>query len=36
MSDRWGIAHIYAQTEEDLFFAQGHYAARDRLFQLEI
>lgn len=34
--DRWGIAHIYAQTERDLFFAQGFNAARDRLFQLEI
>ena len=34
--DRWGIPHIYAQTEEDLFFAQGFNAARDRLFQLEL
>lgn len=34
--DRWGISHIYAETEEDLFFAQGWNAARDRLFQLEI
>lgn len=34
--DRWGIAHIYAQTEHDLFFAQGWNAARDRLFQLEL
>lgn len=34
--DQWGIPHIYAQTEADLFFAQGYYAARDRLFQLEI
>lgn len=33
---RWGIAHIYAETEHDLFFAQGWSAARDRLFQLEI
>jgi penicillin amidase len=36
ITDRWGIAHIYAETEEDLFFAQGFNAARDRLFQLEI
>jgi penicillin amidase len=36
LKDRWGIAHIYAQTEHDLFFAQGWSAARDRLFQLEI
>jgi penicillin amidase len=34
--DHWGIPHIYAETEADLFFAQGYYAARDRLFQLEI
>jgi penicillin amidase len=36
LGDRWGISHIYAQTEHDLFFAQGWSAARDRLFQLEI
>jgi len=34
--DRWGISHIYAQNEQDLFFAQGYNAARDRLFQLEV
>ena len=34
--DRWGINHIYAQNEPDLFFAQGYAAARDRLFQFEI
>lgn len=34
--DRWGVPHIYAQNEEDLFFAQGWQAARDRLFQFEI
>jgi penicillin amidase len=34
--DRWGINHIYAQNEADLFFAQGYAAARDRLFQFEI
>ncbi len=36
LKDRWGIAHIYAETEHDLFFAQGWSAARDRLFQFEI
>ena len=36
LRDRWGIAHIYARTEHDLFFAQGFNAARDRLFQLEL
>lgn len=34
--DRWGINHIYAASEADLFFAQGYAAARDRLFQFEI
>ena len=34
--DRWGINHIYAKSEHDLFFAQGYAAARDRLFQFEI
>lgn len=34
--DDWGISHIYADTEHDLFFAQGWNAARDRLFQLEL
>jgi penicillin amidase len=34
--DRWGISHIYARNEHDLFFAQGYSAARDRLFQLEL
>jgi penicillin amidase len=36
VTDRWGINHIYAKTEADLFFAQGYAAARDRLFQLEV
>ncbi|MDH5399177.1 MAG: penicillin acylase family protein [Cyclobacteriaceae bacterium] len=34
--DQYGVSHIYAQNEEDLFFAQGYNAARDRLFQFEI
>jgi len=36
LRDRWGVAHIYAQNEYDLFFAQGYSAASDRLFQLEL
>jgi penicillin amidase len=36
LKDRWGISHIYAKNEPDLFFAQGYNAARDRLFQLEL
>lgn len=34
--DRWGINHIYAQNEGDLFFAQGYAAAKDRTFQFEV
>lgn len=36
LKDAWGVSHIYAETEHDLFFAQGYNAARDRLFQLEM
>ena len=36
LKDRWGISHIYARNESDLFFAQGYNVARDRLFQLEL
>lgn len=34
--DAWGINHIYANNQRDLFFAQGYAAAKDRLFQFEI
>jgi penicillin amidase len=36
LRDRWGVSHIYAKNEKDLFFAQGYNVARDRLFQLEM
>ena len=36
LKDRWGMSHIYAQNQRDLFFAQGFNVARDRLFQLEM
>jgi penicillin amidase len=36
IKDRWGISHIYAKNQKDLFFAQGFNVARDRLFQLEV
>jgi len=36
LRDKWGVAHIYAQNEHDLFFAQGVIAAQDRLFQMEL
>jgi penicillin amidase len=34
--DRWGIPHIRAATQHDLFFVQGFAAARDRLFQIDL
>ncbi len=34
--DRWGVPHIYALSQHDLFFAQGFVAAQDRLFQMEM
>ncbi len=34
--DSWGVAHIYSQTQDDLFFAQGFVTAQDRLWQMEI
>ena len=34
--DRWGVAHIYARDQHDLFLAQGFVAAQDRLFQMEL
>jgi penicillin G amidase len=36
LRDRWGVAHIYARDQHDLFFAQGFVAAQDRLFQMEL
>jgi len=36
LTDPWGVPHIYAKNQHDLFFAQGYNAARERLFQLEI
>ncbi len=36
LQDRWGMDHIYAESEEDLFFAQGYRAAESRLFQFEM
>ncbi|MEO5896227.1 MAG: penicillin acylase family protein, partial [Vicinamibacterales bacterium] len=34
--DTWGVPHIYAQSTEDLFFAQGYVMAQDRLWQMEM
>lgn len=34
--DKYGVPHIYAESEPDVFLAQGFNAARDRLFQLDL
>jgi penicillin amidase len=34
--DEWGVPHIYAQRQSDLFFAQGFVQAQDRLFQMDL
>ncbi len=36
LRDRWGIPHIYAENQHDLFFAQGVVAAQDRLYQIDM
>src|SRR4051812_25474867 len=34
--DTWGVPHIYASNQDDLFFAQGFVQAEDRLFQIDL
>src|SRR3954452_18331861 len=36
LRDEWGIPHIYAKNQADLFFAQGFVTGQDRLFQLDL
>jgi penicillin amidase len=36
LRDEWGIPHIYAETQDDLFFAQGFTAAQDRMWQMDL
>lgn len=35
MRDEWGIPQIYADTEEDLFLAQGYVHAQDRFYEMD-
>lgn len=32
--DKWGVTHIYAKNQDDMFFAQGYIIGQDRLWQL--
>ena len=34
--DKYGIPHIYAQTDKDLLFALGYLHARNRLFEMDM
>lgn len=36
ITDRYGVPHIYAQNEDDLFFAQGYIHAQERMWQMEL
>ena len=33
--DEWGIPHITAESEHDVFFAQGFVTAQDRLWHMD-
>ena len=35
-TDPYGVPHIIAQNEKDLFYSAGYIAARDRLFQMSM
>ena len=35
-TDDHGVPHIFAQNEDDLFFAQGYITARERMFQMDL
>ncbi len=34
--DRWGVPHLYAHSNHDLFLALGYVHAQDRLWQMEV
>lgn len=35
MPDQWGVPHIYASNQHDLFAAQGYIHAQDRFWQMD-
>ena len=35
-TDKYGVPHVFAKNENDLFFTAGYIAARERLFQLSM
>jgi penicillin amidase len=34
--DEYGVPHIFAENEHDLFFAQGYITARERMFSMDV
>jgi penicillin amidase len=34
--DRWGVPHIFADNDKDLFFAVGYIQAQERMWQMEL
>ena len=36
LTDTWGVPHIYADTEKDLFFACGYIHANERMWQMDL
>ena len=34
--DEYGVPHVYAQNEEDLFFAAGYLQASERLYKMDV
>src|SRR5207249_11898189 len=36
LRDAWGVPHIFARTNHDLFLALGYVHAQDRLWQMDI
>jgi len=36
LRDSYGVPHIYAKTEHDLWYLQGYVTAQDRLFQMDL
>jgi penicillin amidase len=36
ITDVWGVPHIYAENEDDLFFACGYVHANERMWQMDL
>jgi penicillin amidase len=36
LRDKWGVPHIFAKNDRDLFFAVGYVQAQDRIWQMEL